>query len=148
MLIAMKEVEALDVSGDGFTDDFEFKRLANASVLTAAAVKLKADTMWKGLVSAAADEIATAAADEVDASPRKKLGMKSRSMAGRKSEVDAPGATLGSISRQNSACMSEEFDATVMLMSRVGRLSCWATILADDDLAGRMGDGNAAKGKL
>jgi len=45
-LAAMKEVKALDISGDGRITEKEFKRMYNPLVMVAAGVKVKADEMW------------------------------------------------------------------------------------------------------
>jgi len=46
MLLAIKEVKALDISGDGRITEKEFKRIYSPAVLAAAEVKVKADAIW------------------------------------------------------------------------------------------------------
>lgn len=46
ILQAMKDVKALDISGDGQIDESEFMRLFNPDVIKAASLRAKVETMW------------------------------------------------------------------------------------------------------
>ena len=171
MLEAMKEVYALDISGDGVISEPEFKRLYHPGVITAAQVKVRADALWLAQAQDSDGNVSRSKAWDVilgDSELALAVG-KGDSAAGKallKAMKEVRALDIRGENKLSKSNFSRLYNPAVLLAAgvkvwadakwatlkkdkngRVERLALWDIILADDEVAHLMGSENSANGK-